>query len=95
MQMLMPCHSDLHVISVTIMINCLQHDVECENGQTIDIRSASSVQKDTTAFEMGESLRSGQLNSDSQDMKNAQLTDDILGPIIKCKEAGEKPAEKV
>ena len=26
-------------------------------------------------------------------MRNAQLTDDILGPIINCKEAGEKPDE--
>lgn len=51
------------------------------------------VQRNTATFEMVESLRSGQLNSESQD-----LTNDTLGSIIRCKEAGEnseKPAEEV
>jgi len=68
--------------------DCVQNDVNCDNTRTTDTQSASSVQKDTTTVEMG---RSGELNSDSQNMRKAQLTDDILGPIIKCKEAGEKP----
>jgi len=42
-----------------------------ENTQIIEAQSASSVQSDRTAtVEIGESLRPGQLNNDSQDMRN-------------------------
>ena len=47
------------------------------------------VQRNTATFEIVESLRSGQLTSESQD-----LTNDILGFIIRCKEAGQKSQQR-
>ena len=73
--------------------DCLQHDAEyvmAENTQSIEV---SSVQSNTATDRMGEGLRPGQLNNDSQNMREAQLKDDILGPLIRYKETGVQPEE--
>jgi len=41
-----------------------------ENTQIIETQSASFVQSGTATVETGESLRPGQLNNDSQDMRH-------------------------
>jgi len=41
-----------------------------ENTQIIETQSASFVQSGTATDEMRESLRPGELNNDSQDMRN-------------------------